>query len=85
MKCFYLFTDDGQACFDCGETPKIVLGYFTGKPNAEIMAKLAKRFLPQEVVDKFDQMVKVGDFWFAVDDGWNKTFYDTETFELEEL
>lgn len=83
MKGFYLYHDEGR-CFDCDAPDRVVHGYYIGVPSRETMARLARKTLPEMTDEEFARQVTVQDWCFVRDDGWNKTLYETETFELQE-
>ena len=85
MKCFYVFTED-DACFDCGEATKNIVGYYKGEPSEEKMMKIARKIFKDLSDEEFKNEVTVGKYAIIWrNDSYNRMYYQVEEFELEDI
>ena len=85
MKCFYVYTED-DACFDCGESRKNIVGYYKGELTEEKMKKIARKIFKDMTDEEFEKEVIVWKYdiiWKV--DGYTKMDYQVEEFELEDV
>lgn len=54
MKCFYVYTED-DACFDCGESRKNIVGYYKGELTEEKMKKIARKIFKDMTDEEFEK------------------------------
>lgn len=90
MKCFYVYYDEPETCFDCGRKDRVVVGYYMGEPNKERMTEIARKFFNGFPSEWFDGHVQVFEKSiletgnYAFHNGKKRIFW-AEPFNLEEI
>lgn len=86
MNGFTLYYEE-EACFDCGEAPRVVVGYFKGVPSKEVLTKLAKKYIDDVAElseEEFQKCVNITDWSVVLRDseGYLRRMYEVEQFKL---
>jgi len=86
IKGFYVYFVEGT-CFDCGAEDKVILGWYKGEPSKEILTKIAKSYVKDEVIPFKEDQLMVTNWCIIADsfDGFNKVLFKTEKFTLQEV
>jgi len=89
MKCFYVYYDEPETCFDCGRKDRVIVGYYKGSPSEENMMRIARELFKDETEEWFKIHVHVFDKSiletgnYAFHNG--KRIFWSESFNLEEI
>ena len=80
---FYVYFVEGT-CFDCGAEDRTILGWYKGEPSKEILMKIMKSYVKDNVIPYEEDQLTVTD-WCIIANSFSKVLYRTETFTLKEV